>query len=176
MTWLDDSDRRILRRAAEREEERRRRWNQRGVLWWLTIPQLPVVLMAVAALVFTVANDREDRHVAASLQRDGVVVEGSAIHFEFRTRGDIFFGDRVQVAFKTEDGRDVKTWVPNGIPVDRGAVSVRYLRSDPSVARLVADPTPREGRSLTVLAVYAGVLVLTVPMTLILRQRSLSRA
>jgi len=175
MDWLDDFDRRVTRRATTRDEERRLRWNQKGMLWWLAIPQIPALMLVLVALFFTVGNDREDRRVAALLERDGVVVDGSAIHFKFRVRTDFLFGEQVQVAFETEDGVKMTTWIPNMTAVQEGPVSVRYLRSDPTVARLEAEPAPRRGRSLVALVIYAGVVVILAPMTLYARHRSLSK-
>ncbi len=109
-------DRRLL---AASGEERLRRWSKRSIGYWLTVPQIPVLLLASVAFVFTVMNDREDRHVASLLEHDGVDVEGSAIHFQVRlAKGELLFGDRVEVAFKAADGRNVTTWIPNGITVE----------------------------------------------------------
>lgn len=180
LAWLDDYDRRTFRRAAEHKEERRQRWNQHGAVWWLAMSHIPLLVILVVMLVPAVLNDRNDRDVGASLDRDGIVADATAVGFRFRVKGgSLFFGESVQVAFTTMDGQPVKTWVPYGkdLLAERGDhLSVRYLRGDPSVARLLSDPTPRKGRWMIVLAVYAATILITVPMVIVLRWRSLNRA
>jgi hypothetical protein len=168
LAWLDESDRRTFQRAAKKREERRLRWGKKSLAFHLIATQVPLLLVAAAGLWFTVTNDRTDRHVAAALEHDGVDVEGTAVHFRFRLQGwDLLFGDQAQVVFKTEDGRSASTWVPTGKLPQKGAVSLSYVRSDPSVARLVADPTPRVGRFWILLGLYAACLLLTVSPTII---------
>ena len=176
MPWLDNFDHRVSSRAARREEERQLGMNQKGVLWWLAVPPILILALAAVILVFTEKNDLADRQVASSLERGGVVVEGSVIAIDFRHKVQLFFGKSVEVAFTTETGQRMTTWVPTTISVQEGPASVRYLRSDPSVARLVADPIPRKGRSKAVLSLYAGVLVFWVPMIIVLHLRSRSQS
>lgn len=162
-------------RRSERRDERFVRQNQRGVFWWLVLPQTPLLILAAVALLFAVSIDRTDRRVASQLAAEGVVVEGLVTDLDIRIKGDLVFSDRVEVTFLAENGLGWTTSLPSRISVQKGPVSLRYLRSDPTVARLVADPAPGKGRPGAVLRFSAVVLGIYMLVLLLLHRRFLAR-
>lgn len=175
--WANEWERRVLREGAEKEEKRLQRWKEHGPTWWLMRTVAPMILVMSLAQYLTVRDHRTDQRVDSLLSRDGVVADGRAIQFSVHFGwGALIYTDSVKVAFKTSDGRNIETWLPHEIPVERGPVRVRYLRTDPSIARLVDDPAPREGRWVAVAWLHVATIVLSVPLVLLLRRRALNRA
>lgn len=107
---------------------------------WGLLAVLIVAVLAVAAW-----NGHQDRRIADRLRRDGVEVDAEVIEYRHRSQLNATFGDLVKVAFLV-DGHPRQTWVV--VAVDRvplGPTRIRYLRTDPDVARLVRDFEPRAG-------------------------------
>ena len=113
--------------------------------------RLPVLVLVAFFLIGMVPvgaalwNGNHDRDVAARLGRDGAVGTGQVV--DVRSKGWLkaVAGQGAKVVFRTAGGEAVSTWVTVGDLPHRGPTEVRYLRSDPSVARLVDDPAPRDG-------------------------------
>lgn len=166
---FDDLDQ-SLRRRSDRREERFVQQNQRGIFWWFVLPLLPVLVVATVALILAVGIERKDRQVAARLAADGAVAEGTVTDVDVRIKGDLIFSDRVRVTFFSDDGRWWTTSVASRIPVKEGPVAVRYLRSDPTVARLAADTEPGKGRPAAVLG-FAVVVIVVYGLVLLLLHR-----
>ncbi len=101
-------------------------------------------LIFMVPVVAALWNGKHDREVAAKLRREGAVADGQIV--DVRPKGALrsVAGEEVKVAFRTAAGENVTTWVTVG-DGRRGPTVVRYLRSDPSTARLVEDPVPRGG-------------------------------
>ena len=113
--------------------------------------RLAVVTVAALSLVFMVPlgaalwNGNHDREVAAKLRREGVVANGHVV--DVRAKGPLggaVAGEEAKVAFRTAIGENVSTWVTVADAPPKGPTVVRYLPSDPSTARLVEDPVPRD--------------------------------
>ncbi|MDQ6946706.1 MAG: DUF3592 domain-containing protein [Actinomycetota bacterium] len=96
-------------------------------------------------LAATVWYGHEDENVAARLRRDGADVDAEVVGVRLGGRLRAVSGEGAKVVFRTDAGKQVTTWVTVGSAPEKGPTRVRYLRSDPSVARLVTDPVPREG-------------------------------
>jgi hypothetical protein len=124
-----------------------------------------LAMVVLGPSVVTWWEFRHDVNVDRKLRRDGVVVDGEV--FERRTRsgqGDLLFGEMARVRFTTRDGRSVETAVTVGDLPRVGPTKVRYLRTDPFVARLVSDPVPRKDNWWLVAAatVLGGIVVILV--------------
>jgi hypothetical protein len=130
--------------------------------------------VALGPCVLTGWEFRHDVNVDRKLRQDGAVVDGEV--FERRTRsgqGDLLFGEMARVRFTTLDGQSVQTTVTVADLPPLGPTKVRYLRGDPSVARLVSDPVPRRDNWWLVAAatVPAGILVIVMRITSARRSR-----
>jgi hypothetical protein len=90
-------------------------------------------------------NGHHDRDVASRLRRDGAVAAGEVVDVSRKGKLKAVAGQGAKVIFRTESGEEVSTWVTVRDVPPKGPTEVRYLRSDPSVARLVDDPAPRNG-------------------------------
>ena len=115
-----------------------------GRVEWGMLAVLIVAVLAVAAW-----NGHHDRRIADRLRHDGVEVDAEVIEFRHRSQLNSTFGDLVKVAFLV-DGQPRQTWVVvalNRVPL--GPTRIRYLRTDPDVARLVRDFEPRAGAPLS---------------------------
>jgi hypothetical protein len=118
--------------------------------------------------VSTFWNFRHDVQVDRKLRRDGVVVDGEVIERRSRSgRGALLFGRNVSVRFTTLDGRSVQTGVTVQDLPRRRPTQVRHLRSDPSVARPVTDPVPRQDSwwLVTGAMVLVGTVVISIEWT-----------
>lgn len=157
---------------------REERWARRATSWWLARAVSPIVLIAIVFFIIpAIEYERTDRQVASLLRQGGIETRGKPIQFTFKVgpAAEFFFTESVQVEFETADGKRVAPWIPtvhagqkDALPLhlppgaDEDDVAVRYLRTDPSVARLVRDPEPRVGQwqfDVVVLAVIVGVVV-----------------
>ena len=124
-----------------------------------------VAVVALGPCALTGWEFRHDVNVDRKLRQEGAVVDGEV--FERRTRsgrGDLLFGEMARVRFTTLDGRSVQTTVTVADLPRLGPTKVRYLRGDPSVARLVSDPVPRRDNwwLVTAATVLAGIVVIVV--------------
>ncbi|HEX7276653.1 MAG TPA: hypothetical protein VF244_04700 [Acidimicrobiales bacterium] len=101
------------------------------------------MLAVLSFLAVAAWNGQHDRDIADRLRRDGVEVDATIVDYQESLRGiNLAIGRKVKVVFQVE-GRQVATWVIVGREHRTGPTRVRYLRTDPSVARLVSDPQPR---------------------------------
>jgi hypothetical protein len=102
-------------------------------------------------------NGAHDRRVADDLRRDGVEVTGEVIDH----RG---FEGQARVVFETDEEVRVDTWVTASRYFENGPRQIRYLRSNPHVARLVDDPVPRTSdlSGLIFLYVFCGLVALAL--------------
>lgn len=98
-------------------------------------------------LVATVWNRHHDEQVAARLRRGGAVVDVQVVDVRHGGRLRAVAGEAAKVVFRTEAGQQVTTWITVRSAPDTGPTRFRYLRSTPSMARLVDDPVPRRGIS-----------------------------
>lgn len=113
------------------------------------------VVLLVASLAVAGWNGYADRRLADRLEQQGVTVDARVVDLRHRGRLSAILGDEAEVVFTTEQGEQVQTWVVVGTSVDNGPVRVRYLRSDPYVARLRHDLKPRAGALTLMLVVTA---------------------
>ena len=105
-----------------------------------------IVPLMVTALAVSGWNGCQDRRIADELRRDSVEVDAVIVDYQVRAKHTAAVGDTVKVAFTTLDGRQVETRVVVGTNREPPSPTrVRYLRTDPSVARLATDPAPRAG-------------------------------
>jgi hypothetical protein len=106
-----------------------------------------LVVPAMAILLFqTVRNQQEDDRIREALERDGAQAVGTATDFARPLRWNVF-PDVMRVEFTTETGEAVRASVPvSHLPEEGARVEVRYVRTNPSVARVPGDETPHRGR------------------------------
>jgi hypothetical protein len=111
---------------------------------------VPVVILAnVGALVLyrAVQKERADGHVSSAIQREGITTVGTVIMVRPPRRG-AFLAGQVRIRFMTEAQDEVETMVPSRrSPMIGEEVEVRYVRGNPTVARLSGDEVPNRGRS-----------------------------
>ncbi|HJP65555.1 MAG TPA: DUF3592 domain-containing protein [Actinomycetota bacterium] len=117
--------------------------------------QLLIRVLAVAALVVpamvillvqTVRAEQRDNAVRAHLERDGIVTAGTVAKVRSPLRWNVF-PSTARIDFVTGEGNAVTTWVPVSHLPEKGArLDVRYVGSNPSMARLPGDETPNRGR------------------------------
>ena len=132
-TWLEGLDRRTPSFP-------------RDALLFLGMVSLLVVPAMGILLVQTVRAEMKDNRARAALQHDGAVVTGTVTKVRSPNRWNAF-PSAARVAFSTEAGEQVTTWIPVSHTLERGArIEVRYSRQDPSVARVPGDETPNRGR------------------------------
>jgi hypothetical protein len=115
-----------------------------------------LALFALATLAVAGWNGYQDRRIAELLRRDGVEVDADVVGYKVRYKHNAAIGDEVKVAFNTVDGRRVETWlVVNTNAEPPSPTRIRYLRTDPTVARLATDIEPRAGALAFFLILYA---------------------
>jgi hypothetical protein len=112
------------------------------------------VVLFLAYGVLTAWNSRHDLQVADRLGRDGDQVQGQII--DYRVPHQLKGAHEVKVSFGTLTGQHVETWVTVSKYRSPGPTQVRYLKSDPSVARLVDDLEPRAGDLLALIIIVFG--------------------
>jgi hypothetical protein len=117
-------------------------WGTRPVLVTAIVIVSIVFLIPAAAAVW---NGYHDRRVAAQLRAEGAETTAEILDADHKRRLRAVAGERIELRFQTEDGEEIRTWVTVQDATDSGKVRIRYLRSKPSVARLVDDPAPRSG-------------------------------
>ncbi len=115
-----------------------------------------LALFALSTLAVAGWNGCQDRRIAERLRGDGVEVDAVVIDYRVRFRHNAAIGDEVKVAFNRVDGRHVETWlIVNTNTKPPSPTRIRYLRSDPSVARLATDIEPRAGALAFFLILFA---------------------
>lgn len=117
-------------------------WGNRPFVVTAIVIMSVVFLLPAAAAVW---NGYHDRRIADQLRAEGVETIAQILDANHKGRLRAVAGERVEVRFHTEVGDEVQTWVIVRDADNRGDVRIRYLRGDPSVARLVDDPAPRSG-------------------------------
>lgn len=100
------------------------------------------VLVVATLLALSAWNGHRDRRIADRLGHDGVEVD--AVIVDARTAYQLKGENELKVAFQAGTGQHVEIWVTVSHRYPPGPTRIRYLRTDPKVARLVDDPTPRE--------------------------------
>lgn len=134
-------------------------------------------IVVAAPCLLTLWEFRHDVRIDRKLRKDGVVVDGEVVERRTRGgRGSLLFGRNVGVRFTTAEGRSVETTVTVQDLPRAGATKVRYLRTDPSVARLVSDPVPRRDNWWLVLGATGLGLSAVVVIKRIQRRRRSRRA
>ena len=136
-----------------------------------------LAILVVGPSALTLWEFRHDVRVDQRLRRDGAVVDGEVVERRSRSgRGSLLYGRNARVRFTTVDGRSVETTVTVQDLPRKGPTRVRYLRDDPSVARLVSDPVPRRDNWWLVLAATVlGLLAVLVVKRVQKRRRSRRR-
>ena len=107
-----------------------------------------IVIVSIVSLIPAAAalgNGHHDRRIAAQLDASGVETSAEILDADDRRRLRAVGGERVKLLFQTEEGQEVRTWVTVKDAAEGGKVRIKYLPSNPSVARLVDDPAPRSG-------------------------------
>lgn len=100
-------------------------------------------VLLVGSLAAAGWNGYADRRLAERLEQQGITVDARVVDFRSYGRLSAIRGQEAKVVFTTDQGDRIETWIVVGGSVEDGPVSVRYLRSDPEVARLSADLKPR---------------------------------
>lgn len=145
---LDDLDRRFGARAGHTTDWEERQVVARGLSLPMIAALVALLIVPVMAilLVQTVWNQQEDSRVRETLERDGGLAVGTVTEFKRPLRGNVV-PDEMRVEFMTERGKTVTAWVPvSHLPAKGARIEVRYVRSNPSVARVPGDETPHRGR------------------------------
>ena len=162
LTWLEGLDRRYADRVPDEEESP----------WWGVAGIGGVITVAMAVLlVQTVGGERRDNEARDRLRTEGVPAEGTVVAVRDQ-RGVTVLPEAVRVEFATEDGKTVAAWMPVSAPDaevgDR--LELRYVRSDPSVARVRGDEVPYSGRWIWV-ALGGPAVILVLSAVLLVRFR-----
>jgi hypothetical protein len=143
------------------------RWFDRGRLYF---GLAAVGLFVVVYPIITLWEGHQDRVIADRLRQDGVEVDAVILRYR-DSNGD----DEVRVAFDRVDGGHVEGWVIVGSKRAPGPTRVRYLPSDPTVARLADDLEPRrsEVKVMVVVYLFLGAVVVAIIGTFRAFDRSL---
>jgi len=145
---LDALDRRAgAGSSAPRTRSRAERWFTYGL-------GTVLVGLFLAYGVLLAWNGHHDRRVADRLRHDGIETQGDII--DYRVPYQLKGAHEVKVAFRTDAGEAIQTWVAVSDDTSSGPTRIRYSASDPSVARLADDVEPRAHDLLALIIICLG--------------------
>ena len=153
-------------RTYEANENLARTFVDHSFLWlfaWAAALYVPIV---APVLVIGFVNAHGDEGVVRQLGQDGL--EARATVTDWRSWGNCHCFPQSRVAFTTESGARVETWVStDGEVMPPAAPLVRYSRTHPTIVRLVGQEHPHRD-DWRVPALYAAVLSALSSATIVL--------